>query len=229
MAAAGIWRDRVGEGQSVGVDVVRAAASLSSSAILDVAGRDRGSNQVWRSPLNDFYRCRDGRWLHTAGYLPHLALGMLRVLDCGPEAEQLSAAIGRRDSHELEEALAEAGMCGAVARSEAEWREHPQGAAVRPLGRVSVVRIGDSEPVPASVGDRPLDGVRCLELARILARADRCVLLAEHGADVLNVTGALQENSPHSVIDRGHGKRSAYLDLDSPRQTDELRGAGARC
>ena len=53
------------------------------------------------------------------------------------------------DGLALEEALAAADACGAMARSVEEWAAHPQAAAIAPLGRVSIEKIGDSEPEQA--------------------------------------------------------------------------------
>ena len=75
----------------------------------------------------------------------------------------------------------------------------------------------------ASKGDRPLSGVRVLDLTRVLAGPTCARTLAEHGADVLHIASPKLATLPLFEMDTGHGKRQAYLDLDDPVQADTLR------
>jgi crotonobetainyl-CoA:carnitine CoA-transferase CaiB-like acyl-CoA transferase len=75
-------------------------------------------------------------------------------------------------------------------------------------------RVGDSAPEPFRAGNRPLSGVRVLDLTRILAGPMSGRTLAEHGADVLMVTEESLPQTEH-VRDTSHGKRSCFLDLKS--------------
>ena len=110
-----------------------------------------------------------------------------------------------------------------MARTVAEWSAHPQAAAIAPWGRVSVEKIGESATeVPRGAG-RPLDGVRVLDLSRLLAGPTNARTLAEHGAEVLLVNSARLENIPLFVMDTSHGKRSCCLELDDPADAAALR------
>ncbi len=74
-------------------------------------------------------------------------------------------------------------------------------------------------------GDRPLSGVRVLDLTRILAGPVAGRTLAEHGADVLMVTAAHLPQVIEYVRETSHGKRSCFLELKRPedaRQFAEL-------
>ena len=70
-------------------------------------------------------------------------------------------------------------------------------------------------------GDRPLSGIRALDLTRILAGPITGRTLAEHGADVLMVSAPHLPQVWSYVADTSHGKRSCYLDLrdESEKQT----------
>ena len=117
-----------------------------------------------------------------------------------------------------------------MARSTEEWSAHPQARALAPLGRVSIEKIGDSPPEPfnhPSAGDRPLGGVRVLDLSRLLAGPTHGRTLAEHGAEVLLVNSARLTNVPAFVMDTSHGKRSCCIDLDDPEGVATLRGLAA--
>src|SRR4030095_6930252 len=75
--------------------------------------------------------------------------------------------------------------------------------------------LGDAPPrrLPAlGAGQRPLDGVRVLDLTRILAGPVGGRALAAYGAEVMLV------NAPHlpnieAIADTSRGKRSALVDL----------------
>src|SRR5439155_17676389 len=59
---------------------------------------------------------------------------------------------------------------------------------------------------------------------RLVAAEHVLELLAEHGADVLRITGAHLPSLGYQELDTGHGKLSAELDLRSPGDVDILRG-----
>lgn len=224
-AVATMWEDRTGEDQSVSVDVRRAAASLLGFAFQRLDG---GSTRrpAEGHPLVALYEGSDGRWIHLHGAFPKLAAGTRAVLGDGlDDAPSVAAAVAKWDAGALEDALAEAGTCGAMVRTIQEWRDHPQAEAIAPLGRVDVVKVGDSEPV--AVGDvkaqRPLGGVRVLDLTRVLAGPTHGRVLAEHGADVLLVNGPGLPNVEPFVLDTSHGKRSTFLDLDQHEDEQRLR------
>ena len=63
-----------------------------------------------------------------------------------------------------------------------------------------------------------------LDLTRVLAGPTCARTLAEHGADVLKITGAHLPNLGYQEFDTGHGKLSAQLDLREQRDVDVLRG-----
>jgi crotonobetainyl-CoA:carnitine CoA-transferase CaiB-like acyl-CoA transferase len=88
---------------------------------------------------------------------------------------------------------------------------------------VEVTQIGDAPPQPFGEGDRPLAGVRVLDLTRVLAGPTCARTLAEHGADVLHIASPSLPTLPLFEMDTGHGKRQAYIDLNDPAQAETLR------
>jgi crotonobetainyl-CoA:carnitine CoA-transferase CaiB-like acyl-CoA transferase len=225
-AASLLWEERTGEAQPVTVDRGHAGASLVGFQLQRLEGSDLPAAPMSRErPLVKLYRCRDGRFIHLQGQFAHLAARTCAVLGCDVASgtDVVAERVARWDAPALEDALADAGTCGAMARTVAEWSAHPQAAATAPWGRVSVEQIGESAPeVPRGAG-RPLDGVRVLDLSRLLAGPTNARTLAEHGAEVLLVNSARLENIPLFVMDTSHGKRSCCLELDDPADAAALR------
>ena len=62
-----------------------------------------------------------------------------------------------------------------------------------------------------------------LDLTRVLAGPTCARTLAEHGADVMEITGAHLPNIGYQEYDTGHGKLNAQLDLREVKDMDTLR------
>jgi crotonobetainyl-CoA:carnitine CoA-transferase CaiB-like acyl-CoA transferase len=220
VAANDVWALRGHARQTIGVRVPEAAATLRT---VDYT-RARGEDGVYRHvpipmtmahmlKVTQPWQAKDGRWFLPHLNLPALSARVLGVLRCESTPEAVSAAIAQWDPVELEEAIAEAQACGGVIRTQAEWLAHPQGAYLSGRPVVEITRVGDTAPEPFRPGDRPLSGVRVLDLTRILAGPVGGRGLAEQGADVLMVTSRDLPQTPEHVRDTSHGKRSCFLDL----------------
>ncbi|WKA26528.1 CoA transferase [Bradyrhizobium roseum] len=224
IAAAEIWLRRGGKPQPIAVSTRQAAATLRSYAYLTLDGHGVGGAPSDESPLAEFYRTRDGRHFFIHGVLPHLAAGTLKVLGLDTATyDSVAHAVSGWDALDLEEALATRGMCGVYARTPAEWDAHAQNMAIAPGGPVELLRIGDAPPEPLPAGSRPLEGVRVLDLTRILAGPTCGRTLAEHGADVLLVSSPKLDSVHSFVLDTGHGKRSTWLDLTHTEDRSTLK------
>jgi crotonobetainyl-CoA:carnitine CoA-transferase CaiB-like acyl-CoA transferase len=235
-AASYLWEQRTGTAQPVTVSRGHAGASLVGFAFQQLEeGETPLAPFALDRPLVKLYRCGDGRWIHLQGQFPHLAQRACDVLGCAVDSpsDVVAEHVAAWDGLALEEALAAADACGAMVRSVDEWAAHPQAAAIAPLGRVSIEKLGDSAPEPpwhhrltpttSTSTSRPLDGLRVLDLSRLLAGPTNGRTLAEHGAEVLLVNSARLVNIPAFVIDTGHGKRSSLLELDTPGGLSTLK------
>ena len=162
------------------------------------------------------------------GGFPHLQQGVLDLLEVDSEdpapKEAVAKAIAGWDALALEDAVAARRLCGAMVRSSEEWAAHSQGRALAALSVVEVERVGDSPPEPFDAdGERPLSGLRVLDLTRVLAGPTCARTLAAHGAEVLKINSPELPSIPFFVMDTGHGKRSAFLNLCEPDAGDRLR------
>src|SRR5271169_4849114 len=115
------------------------------------------------------YPAKSGRWSYVHANFPNHRAAALRVLGCEENHEAVRRAVAQWDALELEEAIIAANGAGGMVRSMTEWARHPQGIAVASLPLMEIVKIGNSAPERLPGGDRPLSGIRVLDLTRVLA------------------------------------------------------------
>src|SRR5499427_397273 len=221
LAASDLWELRTGRRQEVAVDLRRAVASLRSGHYLQVNGARVRED---RNPVMGMYPAKSGRWSYIHANFPNHRAAALRVLGCEENREAVRRAVANWDALELEEAIIAAGGAGGMVRSMTEWAQHPQAAAVASLPLLEIVKIGEAPVEKLPEGDRPLSGIRVLDLTRVLAGPTCARTLAEHGADVLKITAAHLPNIGYQEYDTGHGKLSAHLDLRQAEDVETLRG-----
>jgi crotonobetainyl-CoA:carnitine CoA-transferase CaiB-like acyl-CoA transferase len=170
------------------------------------------------------YPAKNGRWSYLHCNFPNHREAALSVLGVEEDREAVRRAVAEWDALELEEAIIAAKGAGGMVRSMAEWAQHPQSAAVASLPLMEIERIGDSPPEPLPEGDRPLSGIRVLDLTRVLAGPTCARTLAEHGADVLKISAEHLPSSRSQEYDTGHGKLSTFVDLREANDVETLRG-----
>ena len=208
--------------QRVAVDAVHAACECLGWFSIDGRVPD-----AW-DQISGLYRARDG-WVRVHANFPHHRDGALRLLGLDPSTADRAAAEQAMlswNALDFEDAAAQAGMVASAARTFAQWDATGQGEAVAAQPLVTITRVGEAPPreLPAlSADQRPLEGLRVLDLTRILAGPVGGRALAAYGADVMLV------NSPHlpnieAIADTSRGKRSAHIDLRTAEGAATLRG-----
>jgi crotonobetainyl-CoA:carnitine CoA-transferase CaiB-like acyl-CoA transferase len=197
--------------QRVSVDATHAAVECLGWFSLD--GR---VPPAWDA-FSGLYRAADG-WVRVHANFQHHREGALRLLGLDPASarrQDAEAAMLAWKAQAFEDAAAQAGLVATALRTFSEWDATPQGEAIAAQPLFTIDRIGDAAPLalpPLDDGRRPLEGVRVLDLTRILAGPVGGRALAAYGADVMLV------NAPHlpnieAIADTSRGKRSAHADL----------------
>ncbi|MCX3058332.1 CoA transferase [Streptomyces beihaiensis] len=216
---AALWKDRGGDGQDVTVTVESAvqqlmAVFLTSANGVPITELAEDPNLLGHS---DFYRAGDGRYIYVLLSYPALRDLACEVLGCPPSRERLADAVAHWDAFALEEAICSRGGTAIAVRTQAEWREHPQGRLLDAGPLIHLEKLGDSaaEPFPAGA-ELPLSGVRVLDNTHVIAGPIAARMAAELGADVLHLSSPRHPDPNGMIIETGIGKRAAFCDLLDP-------------
>ncbi len=205
--------------QAVAVDMRHAALECTGWFSLD--GR---VPELWDA-FSGLYRTADG-WVRIHANFAHHREGALRLLGLDPatavRADAEAAMAGWR-ALDFEDAAAARGLVATALRRFDEWDATPQGEAIAAQPLFTIERIGDAAPLalpPLCEDQRPLAGLRVLDLTRILAGPVGGRALAAYGADVLLVNSPQLPNI-EAIVDTSRGKLSTHVDL----RTDEGQAA----
>ena len=165
-------------------------------------------------PMSRDFPTADGRWLRFQANYPHLRAATLAVLGTSEDGDEIAAAVARSKADEIEAAVVAGGGAAAASRTVAEWAAHPQGAAVAAEPLVAIEETDRRETSWTPVPERPLAGLRVLDMTRVLAGPMATRLLAGFGAQVLRVDPP-DYDEPNGIGsgDLTLGKRCAVLDV----------------
>ncbi|EON11708.1 CAIB/BAIF family CoA transferase [Pandoraea sp. SD6-2] len=202
------------------VNVDRRLASFWFQTSLRAQGWS--SPPMW-DPIAGDYRTSDG-WIRLHTNAPHHRAAALAVLGVEADRDTVAREVAGWQADALETAVVAQGGCAAAMRTIAQWDTHPQGEAVarEPLLHWQTFDAGSAAGTPRDtagwkpMAERPLSGIRVLDLTRILAGPTATRFLAGFGAQVLRIDPPGWDE-PGTVPEVVLGKRCARLDL---RQAD---------
>lgn len=220
LAAAEIWKLRSGRSQDVAVDMHHAVVECRSERYLRVDGKP--PPPAWDA-IAGVYKTRDQRFVRLHTNFRHHRDAVCKVLDCKPERDAVQAALMQWDGEAFETAAYAGGCVVALMRSHDEWSATSHAQALAKLPLISIEKIGDAAPKPWPKGDRPLAGIRVLDLSRVIAGPVAGRTLAAHGADVLLISGPDLPAIPWLTIDTGRGKLTSFVELKSEQGRGVLR------
>ena len=220
LAAAQIWKLRSGQSQEVAVDMAHAVVECRSERYVRVDGAP--SPMMWDA-IAGIYRTRNQRFVRLHTNFPHHRDAVCKVLNCKPERDDVQAALMQWDAEPFETAAYADGCVVALMRSHEEWSDLPAAKALAALPPISIEKIGEAAPKPWPAGDRPLAGLRVLDLSRVIAGPVAGRTLAAHGADVMLISGPDLPFIPWLTIDNGRGKLTSFVELKSEQGRECLR------
>src|ERR1700686_4374516 len=201
--------------------MVHATAECRSERFLRVDGKP--PPPAW-DPTAGIYTTKDKRFVRLHTNFRHHRAAVCNVLGCDMEREKIQAALHQWDGEAFETAAYAGGAVVGLMRSHDEWSATPHAKALAGLPPFTIEKIGEAAPKPWPAGDRPLAGVRVLDLSRVIAGPVAGRTLAVHGADVLLISGPDLPAIPWLTIDTGRGKLSSFVELKSEQGRDVFRG-----
>ncbi|THU99129.1 CoA-transferase family III [Dendrothele bispora CBS 962.96] len=211
--------------QDVSVDARHAVLEFRSESFYTLGGKAPGP--IW-DQIAGLYKTKDGHVrIHTN--FPHHRHGILEILRIADTPDvtkrQVQNALLDWASKDFEARAAEAGMCAFALRSFEEWDRHPHAQALVGTLPVVVKKTGDApkRQVGSRGGKHPLEGIKVLDLSRVLAGPTAGRTLAAHGADVLLITSPSLPALPTLDVDTSRGKRTTQLDITRENDSQKLR------
>lgn len=212
---------------SVKVPLKHAAIEFKSHTLYLIDGKP-GSSSWGR--VGGLHKTSDG-YIRIHDSFPNHAIGILELTGLPPTStrEQLAEKVSEWTSIDLENVATVEGRLAAYAlRSYKQWDLLPQSKAINDFP-IILKRISSNgaKGLPKSMGGssrKCLDGLRVIEMSRVIAAPLCGKTLAAHGADVIWVTSPTLPDLPGIDRDLGRGKRTVQLDIHNPEDRERLFG-----
>lgn len=204
------------------------AARRDSGTVLEVRIDSREASTGFRSegrftpigwerpplwdPIAGDYHTADG-WIRLHTNYPYHRAAVETLLGAR-DRDTVQERVAGLSSAELEHAVVEAGGAAASMRTREQWLATEAGAAT--ADEPAVTTIWRNAAGSARWADRvglPFDGVRVLDLTRVIAGPVCTKFLAGYGADILRIDPPGFEEVASLLPETTAGKRTAALDL----------------
>lgn len=212
--------------REVEVSLQHAIVESDSHTFLTIDGKHLSSSRL---PIGGLHKTSDGHIRIHDGFLVHRE-GLKKLLGClgADDRARIAAAVAKWTTLDLETAAIKAGLAVAGLRSYEEWDRLPQASAISDFP-INIRKVAAGRPFrPESLkmgGRKCLEGLRVVEIDRVIAAPVAGRTLAAHGADILWVTSPNLEDQPSLDQDFARGKRTIRLNIDDEndrRKLDEL-------
>jgi crotonobetainyl-CoA:carnitine CoA-transferase CaiB-like acyl-CoA transferase len=225
VSIAELWRFRGGAGQDLSLDLgmaLRRLCPFNDRKWELLNGYAPGNPTDPTTPFmpTNMYQTRDGRRVLLMNIYPALKTRALAFLGCNDDPRAIGEVVRTWDAADLENAMNRAGLQATIVRSTEEFLHEEQFRYVEELPLIEIEKIAESAPEPFTTNPKaPLDGLRALGLAHVIAGSGFGRALAYHGADVLNVWRPSDMEIDFNYYSSNVGMRSSIMDIARP---DEL-------
>ncbi|WP_345472909.1 CoA transferase [Glutamicibacter ectropisis] len=205
----------------VEIDSSQVAAAFNSSSLLEI----NGEKSAGFAEHSGFYRTSDG-WIRTHANYPHHERALLQATGTTPGAD-LAKELKQYTVVQAQEIIVDAGGIATAVQTREQWLQSEAGQAaqrgewaqfsLRAPGEGRVWNFNPRAP-------RALEGLRVLDLTRVIAGPTATKTLAAFGAQVLRIDAPQLPELREQHIDTGFGKRSALLDFSSATDAQRMTG-----
>ncbi|KAF2624670.1 CoA-transferase family III [Macroventuria anomochaeta] len=225
LAAALVWSVRNDKPlPNVTVPAEHACVEFKSERLYILNGKAAPSSF---GTIGGLHKTQDG-YIRMHDSFPNHRENALRILglEVGATREDVAQKMLVWNSIDLETKAIKEGAVMAALRSFKEWDALPQSKAVTDFP-ILLSKISEGTPYlpndSASVqATKCLQGIRVIEMSRVIAAPVAGKTLAVHGADVLWITSPSLPDLPELDIDVSRGKRTVQLDIKKPDDKTKL-------
>jgi crotonobetainyl-CoA:carnitine CoA-transferase CaiB-like acyl-CoA transferase len=208
----------------VTIPAEHACVEFKSERLYTLNGKSAPSNRV---KVGGLHKTADGN-VRVHDSFPNHRENTLEILGLPHNAsrDHVAEKMLEWKSLDLEDEAFRRGAVIAALRSFESWDVLPQARAIADIP-IIINRIIDSPPymppLPATMGnDGCLEGIRVVELSRVIAAPVAGKTLAVHGANVIWVTSPNLPDLPDLDIDLSRGKRTVQIDIKNPDGKSQL-------
>lgn len=179
-------------------------------------------------PIGGLHKTSDG-YIRVHDSFPNHANGILELagLATGATRKELSEKLAEWSAVDLETtATVESKLAAYALRSYRQWDKLAQSKAISsfPIDLSQISSTGPKGLPPRLTGgnNKPLQGLRVVEMSRVIAAPLCGKTLAAYGADVIWVTSPNLPDLPTIDRDFGRGKRTVQLSIHNPEEKARL-------
>ncbi|KAI9158884.1 Acetyl-coenzyme A transferase nodX [Paramyrothecium foliicola] len=212
-----------------GTSVPRVTVSARKAAVEFMSERlyvleDQPQPAPWNA-LGGLHKTSDGYVRIHSGF-PNHAYGALDLLGLPKDArrEDVAQKVACWKSIDLENAGTSEGKLAIYAlRSYAQWDATAQAEAIPKIPvLLNQLAAGSPTALPPTVSKKCLQGLRVVEMSRVIAAPVAGRTLAAHGADVIWITSPSLPDLPIVDRDVSRGKRTVQLDINKSEDKARL-------
>ena len=193
---------------------------------------------VYQAACTNIYKTKDGRFFHLHGVLNNEPMQKMLGLPLSDTTSDrlvcnkiYANAVAKFSSEEIQKQVSDVyGQTGTICWSIEEYKSSEHGKANAHVGLWETHHIPSTTQTPSwwmptqkTSAQRPLAGLKVIDLSRIIAGPSLSRTLAGYGASVMRLVSPNIDDMTSLVPDLGWGKWNAFLDLKTHEGKKALR------